>query len=29
LKDVLHFEERNKNAIFNSEGNLRQYLKKK
>jgi hypothetical protein len=25
LKDVLRFEERNKNVFFNSEGNLRQY----
>jgi hypothetical protein len=29
LKDVLRFEERNKNVFFYSEGNLRQYLKKK
>jgi hypothetical protein len=30
FKDVLRFEERNKNVFFlNSEGNRRQYLKKK
>jgi len=30
FKDVLRFEERNKNVFFlNSEGNPRQYLKKK
>jgi hypothetical protein len=30
FKDVLHFEERNQNGFFfNSEGNLRQYPKKK